>query len=507
MMASGDLGGEIMDFLKVKFVRDPIHGEIELYPIESLVADTRAMQRLRKLSQLSGAVYTYPGATHTRFAHALGAMHLSGLYARRLYPGDDRVFTLARIAGLVHDIGHGPFSHQFDDTVYHTMGLKRGHDDYREKLILEILHKQMEQLLQLKPKAFRDQFYRHMEYIGFSPKPSSIEELMHEVFNVLEGKDKDGYSVMFNMVQGPIGADRMDFLLRDVYYSGVRGVGFVDYQRIIRHTARRTYKGKEVIAYHKKNIDMISSFLFTRYMMYKHVYFHKTSRAADIMIQELLELAADILKLPEKVKDTDEFMQLSDAYITEGIRFFYENRALLDEKSRAKVEKAYELLRRLESRDLYKPLLDTMKYFDESELTKKTIVDRKDMVKFEIQAFIGKIKENMENVLSSVGIEAEDRQELSDILEHFDEIFIADVPYYITVFDPREFTANDVFIYDTDKVWSLSEYLEEESEQPVLMHGVVYLLRVYLRKDIRNLLVKYNIIPSYGGDNVPSTLW
>ncbi len=496
-----------MEDLKVKFVRDPIHGEIEMYPIETLIADTKAMQRLRRLSQLSGAVYTYPGATHTRFAHALGAMHLSGLYARRLYPGNDRVFTLARIAGLVHDIGHGPFSHQFDDTVYHAMGFKRGHDDYRERLILHVIHRQMKELLENKPRAFKEQFYAHMEMVGFSPKPSSIEELMGEVFNILEGKDRDGYAVMFNMVQGPIGADRMDFLLRDVYYSGVRGVGFVDYQRIIRHTARRVYKGKEVIAYHKKNIDMLSSFLFTRYMMYKHVYFHKTSRAADIMIQELLDLASDILKLPDKVNNVDEFMMLSDAYITEGIRFFYENRALLEEKARGKVERAYELLTRLERRDLYKPLLDTMKYFDESELTKKSIVDRKDMVKFEIQAFIEKIRENIEKTLSGVGVDAEDREILQDILENFDEIFIADVPYYITVFDPREFTANDVFIYDGDNVWSLSEYLESEAEQPVLMHGVVYLLRVYLRKDVRNILDKYHILPTYGDEGTPSTLW
>ncbi len=497
-----------MDNLKVKFVRDPIHGEIELYPIERLVADTPAMQRLRRLSQLSGAIYTYPGATHTRFAHALGAMHLSGLYARRIYPGNDRRFTLSRVAGLVHDIGHGPFSHQFDDTVYHAMGLRRGHDDYREKLILEVLPEQIEELLATRGSDFRMQFFAHLEHIGFAPKPSSIKALMEEVFNVLEGKDKDGYSVMFNMVQGPIGADRMDFLLRDVYYSGVRGVGFVDYQRIIRHTATKIYRGREVIAYHKKNIDMISSFLFTRYMMYKHVYFYKTSRAADIMIQELLELASEILELPEKVKDYNEFMKLSDSYIAEGIRFFYEKRGLLDDRSRMSVERAYILLRRLETRDLYKPLLDTMKYFDEESLTKKTIVDRKEMVRFEIKAYLEKLKENLERVIGSVSVDSEDRDKLVYILENFDDIFIADVPYYITVFDPREFTANDVFIYEGEKVWSLSEYLEKEAEQPVLMHGIVYLLRVYLREDVRKLLYKYDILP--GGDekdSTPSTLW
>jgi len=492
---------------KVKFVRDPIYGEIELYPLENIIVDTVAMQRLRKLSQLSGAVYTYPGATHTRFAHALGAMHLSGLYAKRLYPDDAKVFALARIAGLIHDIGHGPFSHQFDDTVYKRVGLERGHDDYREKIILEILPKQIQDVLRSKSKIYRDSFYKYLEYIGFSPTPSGINNLMEEVFNVLEGKEKPGYAVMFNMVQGPIGADRMDFLLRDVYYSGVRGVGFVDYQRIIRHTARRKYKGREVIAYHKKNIDVISSFLFTRYMMYKHVYFHKTSRAADIMIQELLELAADVLKLPEKIKDINEFMVMTDEYITEGIRFLYEHRALVDEKSRGKVEKAFNLLRRLKRRDLYKPLLDTMRYFDESELTKKTIVDRKEMVRLEILAFLQKIRDNIEAVLEGIKVEAEDRGALQYVLNNFDDIFIADVPYYITVFDPREFTANDVFIYSDEMVWSLSEYLSKESEQPVLMHGVVYLLRVYLREDVRELLFKYDVIPAYGEDSSPSTLW
>lgn len=100
-----------------KVSRDPVHSEIYLYPLEILVADTKVVQRLRFLSQLAGATMVYPGATHTRFAHSLGTMHIAGIYARNLFDDHSRI-RLIRLAALLHDVGHGPFSHQFDDVVF-----------------------------------------------------------------------------------------------------------------------------------------------------------------------------------------------------------------------------------------------------------------------------------------------------------------------------------------------------------------------------------------------------
>lgn len=125
-----------------KVSRDPIHSEIFLYPLEILAVDTRPVQRLRYLSQLVGAELVYPGATHTRFAHSLGVMHICGLYGSRLFE-DQSKRRIVRLAGLLHDVGHGPFSHQFDDVVYAKMGLKDGHDEYRKRILLELMPYEM----------------------------------------------------------------------------------------------------------------------------------------------------------------------------------------------------------------------------------------------------------------------------------------------------------------------------------------------------------------------------
>lgn len=119
-------------------------------------------------------------------------------------------------------------------------------------------------------------------------------------------------SVDFNVIQGPLGADRLDFLLRDSYHSGVGHFAPMNVDRVLRNSLVRVKDGKEILCYHVKVVDNIYSILFSRFMMYKNVYFHKTSRAADLMIQEMLSYACEILNLEERLKDLDEFLELTD---------------------------------------------------------------------------------------------------------------------------------------------------------------------------------------------------
>src|SRR6056297_3157577 len=128
---------------KTRVSRDPVYGEITLSPLEILCVDTRPMQRLREISQLGGAERVYPGATHTRFLHSLGVMHLSGMYAEHLSLTQQQT-RLLRLAGMMHDIGHGPYSHQFDDVAYKKAGLKNGHDDQRKRLLMKLMPSQMQ---------------------------------------------------------------------------------------------------------------------------------------------------------------------------------------------------------------------------------------------------------------------------------------------------------------------------------------------------------------------------
>ncbi|MCK5409451.1 MAG: HD domain-containing protein, partial [Candidatus Heimdallarchaeota archaeon] len=110
---------DVLNF--VRTIRDPIYDEIRMTVLENKIVDTPIFQRLRWISQLSGVRQVYPSAVHTRFTHSVGVMHLAGRYAEEVFREDEDVVEkvqLARVAGLLHDIGHGPFSHTYDDVVF-----------------------------------------------------------------------------------------------------------------------------------------------------------------------------------------------------------------------------------------------------------------------------------------------------------------------------------------------------------------------------------------------------
>ncbi|MFN3284002.1 MAG: HD domain-containing protein, partial [Pseudothermotoga sp.] len=351
-----------------KVSRDPIHSEIFLYPLEILAIDTRPVQRLRYLSQLVGAELVYPGATHNRFAHSLGVMHICGLYGSRLFEGPSKR-RIVRLAGLLHDIGHGPFSHQFDDVVYARMGLEDGHDEYRKRILLELMpYEMMKSYERISDSRMKMAI---CEDLSETLKVDKVNEdvfstLMHLVDEVFQGEQSG--TVEYNIVQGPLGADRLDFLLRDSYYSGTTHFGMGAVDRIIRNSFIKEKNGQKILCYHAKVLDQIYTSLFGRFMMYKNVYFHKTSRAADLMIQQMLSLIYRPLKLAQKVSDLEKFLDLTDQFIFAQIKFHFENILekykvsegdLLDgkvdlEEDEYYLVEAYKLLRRFEKRDLWK---------------------------------------------------------------------------------------------------------------------------------------------------------
>ena len=205
--------------MKYKVARDPIYSEIFISPLERVVLDTKPVQRLRFLSQLTGAEMVYPGASHTRFAHSLGTMHVAGLYAQHLFSDDLSKIRILRLAGLLHDVGHGPFSHQFDDVVYPMAGVEGGHDEYRKRILRELLPEHVLKILKgdRVPDALKD---LEMTVGGEGSLEDKVERLFDEIIGVFEGESEG--TVEFNVVQGPLGADRIDFILRDSYHSGTR---------------------------------------------------------------------------------------------------------------------------------------------------------------------------------------------------------------------------------------------------------------------------------------------
>jgi len=460
-----------------KVSRDPVHSEIYLYPLEILATDTKVVQRLRFLSQLAGATVVYPGATHTRFAHSLGTMHVAGLYARNLFKESDRI-RIVRLAALLHDVGHGPFSHQFDDVVFKRYGYEDGHDEFRNKLITEKLPEEMMRVFNSYNERLKQAVIEDIrESVGEVSLEDAFQEIAKRVVEVYRGEETG--SVDFNIIQGPLGADRLDFLLRDSYYSGVGHFAPMNVDRVLRNSLVKEVDGKEILCYHVKVVDNIYSILFSRFMMYKNVYFHKTSRAADLMIQEILSKACEILDLEERLKDLDEFLELTDYSILRELEL----------KGDSETKK---LVERFKNRDLWKMVVErpfSAEGFDPSELSLSAA-----------RNLIDKIVENIDRVLSSVNVEDSDKSILEEIRDNKEKFFRIDTPYKLTIFHPDEFLQNNVFLYDPkhDEILTVDEYVKKYPAYRLMVSNMIQIVRVYVTEDVREVLFKYGVIPEDG---------
>lgn len=487
-----------MEKLYFKVSRDPIYSEIFLYPLEIVISDTKAMQRLRYLSQLAGAEYVYPSATHTRFSHSLGVMHLSGVYSEHIYGDNHSKFRLLRIAGLLHDVGHGPYSHQFDDVVYKKMGYSDGHDDFREKIIKNILIDEIiSEYEYIKDPRTKNDFLKDLKFtieeeVNEENLRESLVILMEKVNDIYKGEDSG--NIDFNIIQGPLGADRLDFVLRDSYYAGTRHFGTGATDRMIRNS--EIYDGNKLV-YSIKVIDDIYTSLFSRFMMYKNVYFHKTSRAADQMIQEILRYAYDILDLKNRVENLETFADLTDSLIIDEISFLYnivfEKKNVLINPSgdilkySEKILNAHELIERLKKRDFWKLIVEIPYSTTGVDPTVVSVSVAENVLK--------KIKTNIENVVIT-DISKEDKEELYGILDNFEYLFKIDTPYKLSVVHPDEFLSSDVFIKDTNgDIINFDEIYDRYPALELMAKNLIQIVRIYIKEDKRNILNKYNIIP------------
>lgn len=259
---------------------DPIHDFVRVYETELKIIDSPIFQRLRRIRQLSGAHLTYPGAQHSRFEHSLGVMHIAGQAADALNEkgllDSDKIQDI-RIAALLHDVGHGPFSHLFEEVLQSKR--KISHEEIGKKIIL------------------------HSE-IGDILSKSDVNKKF--ITKLAFGDHK--YQFVNEIISGSLSADMMDYLQRDGYYTGAEHAK-IDQQRIIR--SLDVYKGK--LALDRSALYSFESMILSRYQMFKAVYFHKTVRSAEVMMLESIRLADDecgftSLDLDNYVKLTDEFV-------------------------------------------------------------------------------------------------------------------------------------------------------------------------------------------------------
>ncbi len=245
-----------------KILNDPVYGFVTVpYGIIYELIEHPYFQRLRRIKQVSLTHYVYPGALHTRFHHALGAFHLMQ-QAIEVLLGKDVDITpeeaeAAGIAILLHDIGHGPFSHTLEHTLIQV------HHEELSLLFMERLNELFDGRLSMAIRIFKDDY----------PK-----RFLHQ------------------LVSSQLDMDRMDYLNRDSYFTGV-SEGVISYDRIIKMLA--VHEGELVVE--EKGLYSIEKFLIARRLMYWQVYLHKTAVSAEQMLVNTLRRAKDLVEQGQTV--------------------------------------------------------------------------------------------------------------------------------------------------------------------------------------------------------------
>lgn len=251
-----DYTQQLMPSAPKKIFNDPVYGFVSV-PVGTILCliDHPWFQRLRRIRQLGLSYYVYPGAQHTRFHHALGALHLmqqalSTLRDKGIDITEEEC-EAAQIAILLHDIGHGPFSHALERTLIDL------HHETLSNMIMEALNQEMDGAL--------------------SPAL--------DIFNNRHPK-----KFLYQLVSGQLDMDRMDYLNRDSFFTGV-SEGVIGYDRIIKMLC--VEDGQLVVE--EKGIYSVEKFLIARRLMYWQVYLHKTSLAADQMLIHALQRARTLV--------------------------------------------------------------------------------------------------------------------------------------------------------------------------------------------------------------------
>lgn len=270
-------------------IRDPVHGYISITELEKEIIDTTYIQRLHNIKQLGGAYLTYPGAVHTRFIHSIGAMHLAGILSRALkkqeiIDKDDE--AKLRLAALLHDIGHGPFSHLYEEVAVKYLG--KTHEDLATWIIIN--------------SEIKDIISKY----GFDYK---------EISRLCVGRDSTSKQFLNEAIAGPVDVDKLDFLVRDSYFTGVE-YGYVDVQRLLNSTTIID----DHLAVDIASISALEAYIIARYEMFKAVYYHRTVRSANLMLIKIMDYAKDYLGLTS-FSTPEEYSRLCDSLILSKMNF------------------------------------------------------------------------------------------------------------------------------------------------------------------------------------------
>jgi HD superfamily phosphohydrolase len=266
---------------KLKILNDPIYGFITITnPLVYDLIQHPYFQRLRRISQMGMSYLVYPGAHHTRFHHALGCMHIMQKTIQVLkFKGteiSEEEETALNIAILLHDIGHGPFSHAMEHSIAESV-----HHEAISLLFMNRLNELFDGKLTLAIKIFKGEYHRHF---------------------------------MLQLISSQLDMDRMDYLKRDSFYSGV-AEGNINSERLIQMFDVQN----DMLVIEEKGIYSVEKFLVARRLMYWQAYLHKTSVAAELIMTKILKRAKELTQMGVELP------------ASEPLQFFMRNKVTLDD--------------------------------------------------------------------------------------------------------------------------------------------------------------------------------
>ena len=305
--------GILGEYSRVNLSSDPIYrylritkpGGVPGLTCEQDILDNAWLQRLRRIHQLQSAWWVFATAEHSRFQHSLGAMHLAGEWGQHLHPtllqvhpdtpSEGLVVEVLRVAGLLHDVGHGPFGHFFDENYLSRWNLD--HERIGRHLVLGELADVIAGLgaaphLDFQPgEAIDPRWIAYLiskeDLVGFSA-PSWLAALKP-------------------IMVGPFSADNMDYVPRDAYICGI-ATGPVDVRRIIHYS----FVSEHGLTLHTHGAEALHMFLSARLYLYHQVYFHRTVRRIDLQLREVFSPTLDLLLGGNPLERMTDFLRLNE---------------------------------------------------------------------------------------------------------------------------------------------------------------------------------------------------